>query len=44
MLITIGLVVALVLAIVAQIEARGRSLVAWAAIIGFAVLLYGRLT
>jgi uncharacterized protein YacL len=41
---TIGLIVALILAVVAQIEARGRSLLAWAAIIGFAVLLYGRLT
>jgi hypothetical protein len=44
MFVTIGLIVALILAVVAQIEARGRSLLAWAAIIGFAVLLYGRLT
>jgi hypothetical protein len=44
MFVTIGLIVALILAVVAKIEARGRSLLAWAAIIGFAVLLYGRLT
>jgi len=43
MLITIGLVVALILAIVAEIEARGRSWIAWSAIVGWAVLLYARL-
>ena len=43
MIVTLGLIVAVILAIVAEVEARGRSWVAWSAIVGFAVLLYARL-
>ena len=37
------LVVAAVLAGIALIQAEGRSLVAWAALLGFAALVIGRL-
>lgn len=43
MVVTIGLVVALILAIVGLIVVRGRSWIAWSAAVGFAVLLYARL-
>jgi len=37
-IITIGLLLALGLAIAAQIEAQGRSLLGWSAIVGFGFL------
>ena len=43
MVVTILLVIALVLAIVDEIRARGQNLTAWAVIIVAGVLLYGRL-
>lgn len=44
MLVTILLVIALVLAAVDELRARGQSLVAWSAIIICVALLWGRVT
>ncbi len=43
MLLTVGLAVAVVLALVDQFQARGTSLIGWACVIGFGVLLWGRI-
>jgi hypothetical protein len=36
----LGLLIAIAFALVEQVNARGRSLLAWSAIIGFAVLFW----
>lgn len=43
MIVTIGLIVAVALCAVDQFQAQGRSLLAWAGIVGFGVLLLGLL-
>lgn len=43
MLITVALIVAIVLAAVDEVRARGTALTSWAVIVLAAVLLYGRL-
>lgn len=43
LIITVGLVVALVLGIVSLAQSRGTSILSWAVVIGFAVLVLERL-
>lgn len=43
MIVTIGLAVALVLSLIEEFQAAGKSLVGWACVIGFGVLLFSRI-
>lgn len=44
LIITVGLAVAVILGVVALVQSRATSLLAWAVTIGFGVLLLARLT
>lgn len=43
MIVTIGLILAIILALIEEFRTRGQDLVGWAVVIGFGVLLIGRL-
>ena len=41
-IVLVGLIVAVILAVIDEVRAQGQSLVAWACIVGFGVLLLAR--